>query len=126
MSTEETANEMSLDKFRAWVAGRKAAGERINIETCEAAWHHGNVLDPYGLRAAMGEKMEGEDWGPTYGRLYFYRSSESDGWVEQGDLPKGLGLEVYARLRERAHAQVDGFIARERPTLSVVRNGEGA
>jgi hypothetical protein len=119
MTTEDKTDEMSLDEFRAWVEGRKAAGAKIDLETCEATWHHGDILDPYGLYAAMGEKIEGEGYGPTGGRLYFYRSSESDGWVESGDLPEGLGHEVHARLRERAHAQVDEFV-RERRMLSIV------
>jgi hypothetical protein len=96
--------EMSLDEYGLWVEGRKAAGQRIDPDTCEACWHHGDILDPYGLYTAV-RASTGEPTPETnFGRIYFVRSSEEDGWVALGDLPDDLSSEVVARLRARADA----------------------
>ena len=86
-------SDMPLDQFRDWVTGRPAAAAKIDVETCEVAWCYGDILDPYGLHAALGDAYE----ETNYGRLHFVRSPESDGWVESGDLSEAQREALDAR-----------------------------
>jgi hypothetical protein len=86
-------SERSKASKRQWLAARKQEGVKIDPETAQLCWEHGQVGDPYGL------------YGLTYeedciGRNYFARSPDSEVWVEFGDLPD----EVRDRLRERISA----------------------
>ena len=54
------------------VASCNAAGQAIDIETCEIGWSTCNVADPYGVEP---------DGYVLVGRVPFVRSAKSDGWV---------------------------------------------
>jgi hypothetical protein len=74
-------NRTKLMAIEEWLGARKEAGLKINPETAEVYWRHGQVLNPYGLDLDLPEE------GHCIGRIYFARSPESEIWVEFGDLP---------------------------------------
>jgi hypothetical protein len=65
-----------------WLATRKEAGLRIDPETAEARWEHGQVCDPYGVDPNLPEEYQ------CIGRNYFARSPGSNVWVSFYDLPE--------------------------------------
>ena len=69
----------SQDKEQ-YLALRKEAALKIDPETAEVFWEHGQVLDPYGVYDLTDEV-------DCIGRNYFARSPGSDIWVWFGDLP---------------------------------------
>jgi hypothetical protein len=74
-------NRTKLIAIEEWLSARKEAGLKINPETAEVYWRHGQVLNPYGPDLDLPEE------GHCIGRIYFARSPESEIWVEFGDLP---------------------------------------
>src|SRR5262245_19971461 len=86
-------SETKQRKREQWLAVRKEEGLRIDPETAEVFWEHGQVCDPYGVR----------ELPPEYdciGRNYFARSPRSNVWVSFDDLPDA----VCDRLRTRMKA----------------------
>jgi hypothetical protein len=79
---------MNKQEQAQFLEGRKAAGRRIDAETCEVGRSYGRLGDPYGL----GLPVRGF-WGDTT----YVRSAESDGWVCMDDLPP----ERVSALRDR-------------------------
>jgi hypothetical protein len=78
-----------------FLAGRKVAGQAINVETCEIAKIAVDVVDPYGV---------GDDGIECIGRLVFVESAESDGWVYVGDLPEDKARALHDRI-ERGYVR---------------------
>ena len=82
-----------LEEKMRWEDGRREAGKRIDIETCEITHFYGGFPDVYGIGL------------PNYtcGWNFFVRSSEEDGWVYKGDLPEEKQKALEARIsREQA------------------------
>ena len=90
-----TRDQMTLAEFELWVASRKEAGLKIDIETCELGRWYAHDLDPYGVLLAKGELP---DELQQIGTNRFVRSSESRGWVHEGDLPTAKGQAIYDRI----------------------------
>lgn len=72
-----------------YLAGRKAAGRKIDVETCKIIKIYVNVADPYGI---WGRQVE---W--CIGGLLFVASMESDGLVLVEDLPDDKARALDAR-----------------------------
>jgi hypothetical protein len=90
-----TADRMTDEELRQWLASRKDAGRVIDIETCEIGhWYH-NMNDEYGIRDLLDELPEGMR-GYT-DKTIFVRSSDSNGWVSECDLPE----EKWPALKDR-------------------------
>ena len=72
-----------LEEFdvEQWLASRKEAGLKIDPETAEVCWEHGQTGNPYGVYPDLPDECQ------QIGRLYFARSPETDVWVHFGDLP---------------------------------------
>jgi hypothetical protein len=88
------------DEARRWLHGRKEAGMQIDIETCELGHWAADDLDPYGILRQLGKELPEEL--QQVGMNRFVRSSESDGWVWEGDLPEAKAKALYDRIeRER-------------------------
>jgi hypothetical protein len=67
-----TKELMTEEEFNQWRATRKAAGEAIDIETCElAVWHADDAADPYG-------RDDDREWYQA-GKHEWVRSPESRG-----------------------------------------------
>jgi hypothetical protein len=98
---------MTPEQLREWVASRKEAGQLIDIETCEiGCWFADANGDHYGIiREMLGDHPHLED-GYT-DKFNFVRSSESGGWICEGDLPRDKGRALYDRIqRERTDRTV--------------------
>jgi hypothetical protein len=76
---------------KQWLAVRKEAGLKIDPDTAEVSWEHGEVGDPYGLYDLTAEEH-------CIGRNYFARSPGSV-WVSFHDLPDAVSDRLWARLR---------------------------
>lgn len=76
-----------------FLAGRKAAGHLIDVETCDIAKISVDVADPYGIYG-----------GPTecIGRLLFVASVVSGGWILTEDLPDDRYRALEVRIDRRA------------------------
>jgi hypothetical protein len=95
--TDEEINEMpwkredqdlTLEEYEWWVASRKEAGLKIDIETCELGYWYTCYDDAYGLREAKGDLPEAiKQEAQLHGVNRFVRSRESRGWVCEDDLP---------------------------------------
>jgi L-rhamnose isomerase len=70
-----TSYRMEPEEFKAWVAGRKEAGMKIDVETCEI----------------MCREFKADDYG--------VRTPDSDGWVYEGDLPEAAVKALHVRIR---------------------------
>jgi hypothetical protein len=83
-----------LEEKMRWEDGRREAGKRIDIETCERTYFYAGWPDVYGIGL------------PNYNcgdRILFVRSSEEDGWVCVGVFPEEKQKALDARIsRERA------------------------
>jgi hypothetical protein len=75
-----------------WLAARKEAALRIDPETAEVFWEHGQTLDPYGIEDLPEDCQQ-------IGRNYFARSPGGDVWVSFYDLPTAVCDRLWARLR---------------------------
>jgi hypothetical protein len=88
------ARESETERMRKeqWLAVRREAGFKIDPETAEVFWEHGQVGDPYGL-------CDPTDEGYCVGRNYFARSPGSDLWISFHDLPAVVCDRLWARMR---------------------------
>ena len=75
-----------------WLALRKDAALRIDPETAEVYWEHGQICDPYGVEDLLSEEYQ------CIGRNYFARSPGSDVWVSFHDLPKVVCDRLWQRI----------------------------
>jgi hypothetical protein len=71
------------------LASCNAAGQVIDIDTCEICWGTCNVADPYGVEP---------DGYVLVGMVPFVRSAKSDGWVCLYWLPEDKALALHARI----------------------------
>jgi hypothetical protein len=78
-----------LEEKMRWEDGRKEAGKRIDIETCEITHFYGGFPDVYGI--GLPNYNCGE-WN------LFVRSSEEDGWVFVQDLAEEKQKALHARI----------------------------
>jgi len=76
------SDSMTLAEFEQWVASRAEAGRAIDIEICEVGHFGAGDFDPYGLR-----ELKGEEWYGQVSTNCFVRSSTSNGWIHECDLP---------------------------------------
>src|SRR6516162_2349942 len=90
--------EMTLADYQQWVAGRKEAGRKIDIETCELGCWAAYDADPYNARPDLPEQMR------QIGTNRFVRSPESNGWVHEGDLPEAAIKALYDRIEREFEA----------------------
>jgi hypothetical protein len=88
-----THDLMTLQEFKDWVATRPDAGRATNIETCELGRWAAYDADPYDVR---GEDLSDEM--KQVGTNRWVRSSESRGWVWEGDLPPEKVAAMYDRI----------------------------
>jgi hypothetical protein len=87
-----TRNQMTEEQCQQWLASRKEAGLKIDINTCELGRWYANDCDPYNLRTDLAEEMY------QIGTNRFVRSAESCGWVHEGDLPSDKLKAMYDRI----------------------------
>src|SRR5580704_17906900 len=94
-----TRHEITQDELRQWLSSRNAAGEAINIETCDLGSWKAYDTDPYGVREMLGEE-------PYYqvGTYCFVRSPNSNGWIWEGDLPDARAKALYVRFEREWEA----------------------
>jgi hypothetical protein len=85
-------SEAKKKRKQQWLAIRKEAGLKIDPETAEVFWEHGQVPDPYGLYDLTDEEY-------CVGRNYFARAPGSDVWVSFDDLPDAVCDRLWARLK---------------------------
>jgi hypothetical protein len=85
-----TRDRRTDEQLRQWVASRKEAGRMVDIQTCEIGEWYSDDLDPYGVEPT---KRSGQT-----GKWLFVRSTVTNGWVSEGDLPKEKAKALYARL----------------------------
>jgi hypothetical protein len=88
---------MTRDELRGWLASRRAAGAAIDIETCELGRWYVQILDPYGIREALGEEIYDQ-----VGSDLFVRSPDSRGWIAEEDLPPEKAHALYERIRRES------------------------
>jgi hypothetical protein len=104
MSTED-----KLDEFRAWVAGRKAAAARIDIETCNYWCERTWILDPYGLYHAEARAAGQEDPEDNIGKVLFVGAPDSDGPIADDDLSEEQDRALSERMK-REEGQHDNEV----------------
>jgi hypothetical protein len=92
-----TRQLMTEEELQQWVASRKEAGLRIDIETCELARWPANDLDPYGV-------SHDPDLYVQIGTNRFVRSSTSNGWINEEDLPIEKARAMYDRIHREWEA----------------------
>ena len=93
-----TRYQMTDRELRQWLAGRQEAGRAINIQACEIGCWYVNELDEYGILKQLGE-LHPELVDVSINNWNFVRSSESNGWVSEGDLPIAKALALFDRIR---------------------------
>jgi hypothetical protein len=91
-----TRDLMAPQEFQQWLASRKDAGARVDIETCELGHWAAYDCDPYGARPDLPEEMQ------QIGTNRFVRSPESRGWVWEGDLSSDACRAMYERLAKKS------------------------
>jgi hypothetical protein len=92
---------MTPKGFEQWIASRKEAGSKINIETCELGRWNARDFDPYGFLVSRGELPE---IMMQFGWNRFVRSPESNGWISADDLPEEKVAAMYNRIHREAVA----------------------
>jgi hypothetical protein len=99
LNKSQAAQETAMIKINAkmWRALLKIAGSQIDPETAEVCWHHGQVVDPYGVYVDLPAECD------CVGRLFFARNPGSEVWIEFGDLPDA----TRTALRNRPPAPID-------------------
>jgi hypothetical protein len=95
-----TRDLMTDDELKRWVESRKEAGLAINIDSCELGRWYANDLDPYGV-------SRDPDLYVQVGTNRFVRSPESDGWVNEGDLPVEKVWAMYDRIDREWEARAE-------------------
>jgi hypothetical protein len=98
--TETIAETMALKRSHAdgiaWLASRKEAGRKVDVETCEVVCWVADYAHPYGIREVDGVLQPAEN---EYTDKYnFVRSPETDGWVCEGDLPQDKAIALMQRI----------------------------
>ena len=90
-------SNISTDHLRReqWLAIRKEAGLKIDADTAEVFWCHGQIFDPYGI--GLIDPDLPEDYHQI-GLDFFARSPGSDIWVWFGDLPDAVRDALWAKL----------------------------
>jgi hypothetical protein len=78
--TDQEMQEMTKEEVQRFLADRKEAGKKIDLENCEVFGGHGNWFDPYNVR-------ESSEF--SYGKHLFVRSPKSDGWVHEREPATG-------------------------------------
>jgi hypothetical protein len=94
-------HELTDDECREWLASRKDAGRKIDIETCEIGRWYINWIDPYGIRKALDEEPP-QEYDGYIERDLFVRSPESRGWINVSDLPEASQVALHDRIRCQA------------------------
>jgi hypothetical protein len=94
-----TRSFMTTEQIEQWIAGRKEAGAAIDIKTCElGCWPAMDCYpyDPFG---------EGEinPYMTQVGTNRYVRSPDSNGWINEEDLP----LEKFGAMYDRIHREFD-------------------
>jgi len=84
-----SSKDIAREEF---LAGRKAAGRLIDVETCHIAGFYVDIADPYGVGGSIG----------CAAKALFVASIESDGWIVDDDLPDDKLRELEARIDRRA------------------------
>jgi hypothetical protein len=92
-----TREQLTEAEREEWLASRKEAGSRIEIETCELGQWPANDCDPYGIEVDRYPEIYVQ-----VGTNRFVRSSESRGWVWEGDLPSNKERAMYQRIYREA------------------------
>ena len=86
---------MTEEEALAFLAERVAAGKLINPVTCECIKYAAEACDIYGIYIVP------DEW-QCAGNELFVRNPDSSGpdrfWVWDGDLPRDIGMAIYARL----------------------------
>ena len=77
-----------------------AAGQAIDIETCEVCWDTCNVADPYGVET---------DSYVVVGRVPFVRSPGGEGWVCLYWLSEDKARALHARVERGDVEPMDDF-----------------
>jgi hypothetical protein len=86
---------MTLKDFREWVASRKKAGLKIDVETCESGSWYTWLGDPYS------EGLDPPEEFQCAQKEKFVRSPESEGWVSERDLPEASRRALDKRFRRK-------------------------
>ena len=93
---------MTAEERQQWLASRKEAGLKINIETCELGRWPANDCDPYGIKVDLNKEIYVQ-----IGTNRFVRSAESRGWVCEDDLP----LDKCKAMYDRIHREYAEYVA---------------
>jgi hypothetical protein len=88
-----TENEVEV-----FLRRKREAGLKIDPETAEIEWFHGQSLDPYELGIDIPEEMSQIE------RHYFARAPGSGEWVEFGELPDETREAIWRREDARIDA----------------------
>jgi hypothetical protein len=92
-----TRDLMTDDEMHEWIATRKEAGLAIDIRTCELGKWYADDADPYNVRRDPPVQIGTNRW---------VRSPESNGWINEEDLPAEKVKAMYDRI-EREAADID-------------------
>src|SRR5438477_8286737 len=97
LNSSETMRDMTAEQtaMEQWLAIRKEAGLKIDLETAEVEWIYAQTLDPYGVRPELPEECQ------QVGREYFARSPGSDVWVSFGDLPDATRTALWEKHKSK-------------------------
>jgi hypothetical protein len=109
LATQTTSPALEPE-IQQWLAGRKAAGAAIDIETCEITWWYAETMDSYGCESDLPEELQ------QVGRCWFVRSPNSGGWIVEGDLPSEKREQLGKRIdRDRRESEA---LCEEAPDLA--------
>ena len=107
MTEQQTTTNPTKEQIEAaqrWLASRKEAGRKIDVETCEVKGFYCGLNDPYGLRTDLSE----EEMTCCSVKYDFVRSPDSDGWIVSDDLPpekqEALDARIARIIRETGRA----------------------
>jgi hypothetical protein len=84
-----------------FLASRKAAGQAMDVDTCDVIECYVDLADPYGVNRAPPAEC--------IGKVRFVASAESDGWVLVGDLPEDKRRALNARIERGDVKPEDDF-----------------
>jgi hypothetical protein len=87
---------MTEQEFEEWKSTREAVGREIDIATCELGRWHAYDADPYCVgETKLCEQMQ------QVGTNRFVRTTQSRGWVHEGDVPQASVKALYDRLYQQ-------------------------
>jgi hypothetical protein len=101
------------EEFAAWIASRKEAGAKIDVNTAELKGWWGSEGDPY--EACRWAPEHAHQSGHEVRPHFFVRNPQSRGWVWQGDLPDDKRAAMQARI-DKHNRKVEEFKERCRAT----------